>query len=222
MRVRRGPATVTEERSPRSHWAAARGRRGERRSGSQETDRGVVHVDGGDRPMAQTTTTAADPGVVVAPIPGWAVVALLAVAALALWLVTFDNGQLGSVLAGATCSCTSSSTTGATSSACPVTDRSPRDRPRARDEQCSPASTSAPAHHRGGRRGTRCRGRPGRRRLPLRGDRAAASTRRSPSRRPPPRLRPPRPGPTTPTATTRTCRSAVATSAAPACSPPTP
>ncbi|HET6775282.1 MAG TPA: CbtB-domain containing protein [Acidimicrobiales bacterium] len=49
--------------------------------------------------MAQTTTTAADPGVVVAPIPGWAVVALLAVAALALWLVTFDNGQLGSVLA---------------------------------------------------------------------------------------------------------------------------
>ena len=48
--------------------------------------------------MAQTTTTAADPGVVVAPIPGWAVVALLAVAALALWLVTFDNGQLTSVL----------------------------------------------------------------------------------------------------------------------------
>jgi hypothetical protein len=48
--------------------------------------------------MAQTTTTAADPGVVVAPIPGWAVVTLLAVAALALWLVTFDNGQLTSVL----------------------------------------------------------------------------------------------------------------------------
>jgi Probable cobalt transporter subunit (CbtB) len=49
--------------------------------------------------MAQTTTTAVDPGVVVAPIPGWAVVALLAVAALALWLVTFDNGQLSTVLA---------------------------------------------------------------------------------------------------------------------------
>ena len=57
------------------------------------------HVDGGDNPMAQTTTTAIDPGVVVAPIPGWALVALLAVAALALWLVTFDNGQLTSVLA---------------------------------------------------------------------------------------------------------------------------
>ena len=40
-----------------------------------------------------------DPGVVVTPIPGWALVALLAVAALALWLVTFDNGQLTSVLA---------------------------------------------------------------------------------------------------------------------------
>jgi hypothetical protein len=49
--------------------------------------------------MAQTTTTAAAPGVVVAPIPGWVLVALLAVAALALWLVTFDNGQLTSVLA---------------------------------------------------------------------------------------------------------------------------
>jgi hypothetical protein len=49
--------------------------------------------------MAQTTTTAATPGVVVAPIPGWVLVALLAVAALALWLVTFDNGQLTSVLA---------------------------------------------------------------------------------------------------------------------------
>ena len=46
-----------------------------------------------------TTTAAADPGVVVTPIPGWALVALLAVAALALWLVTFDNGQLTSVLA---------------------------------------------------------------------------------------------------------------------------
>ena len=49
---------------------------------------------------ADTTTTApADPGVIVTPIPGWALVALLAVAALALWLVTFDNGQLTSVLA---------------------------------------------------------------------------------------------------------------------------
>jgi hypothetical protein len=45
-----------------------------------------------------TTAAATEPGVVVAPIPGWAVVALLAVAALALWLVTFDNGQLSSVL----------------------------------------------------------------------------------------------------------------------------
>ena len=46
-----------------------------------------------------TTTVAADPGVIVTPIPGWALVALLAVAALALWLVTFDNGQLSGVLA---------------------------------------------------------------------------------------------------------------------------
>ena len=45
-----------------------------------------------------TTTAAADPGVVVAPIPGWVLVALLAVAALTLWLVTFDNGQLTGVL----------------------------------------------------------------------------------------------------------------------------
>ncbi|HKY69086.1 MAG TPA: CbtB-domain containing protein [Acidimicrobiales bacterium] len=45
-----------------------------------------------------TTTAAADPSVVVAPIPGWALVALLAVAALTLWLVTFDNGQITSVL----------------------------------------------------------------------------------------------------------------------------
>jgi hypothetical protein len=44
------------------------------------------------------TVVAADPGVVVTPIPGWALVALLVVAALALWLVTFDNGQLTSVL----------------------------------------------------------------------------------------------------------------------------
>lgn len=53
------------------------------------------------QPMAaDTTTTAAiDPGVVVTPIPGWALVTLLAVAALALWLVTFDNGQLTSFLA---------------------------------------------------------------------------------------------------------------------------
>ena len=138
--------------------------------------------------MAQTTT-AADPGVVVAPIPGWAVVALLAVAALALWLVTFDNGQLGSVLAGATCSCTSSSTTGATSSACPVTDRLARPAPSSRRTVLArfdfrvrapswwprwysvpwpawPAPSSTPW-------------RPSR-----------ASTRRSPSRRPPPRLRP--------------------------------
>lgn len=48
--------------------------------------------------MAEPTTTTADPGVVVAPIPGWVLVTLLAVAALALWLVTFDNGQLTSVL----------------------------------------------------------------------------------------------------------------------------
>jgi Probable cobalt transporter subunit (CbtB) len=53
------------------------------------------------QPMAADTTTAAavDPGVVVTPIPGWALVTLLAVAALALWLVTFDNGQLTSFLA---------------------------------------------------------------------------------------------------------------------------
>ena len=53
------------------------------------------------RPMAAdtTTTAAVDPGVVVTPIPGWALVTLLAVAALALWLVTFDNGQLTSFLA---------------------------------------------------------------------------------------------------------------------------
>ena len=46
-----------------------------------------------------TTATAADPGVVVSPIPGWAIVALFAVAVLALWLVTFDNGQLTGSLA---------------------------------------------------------------------------------------------------------------------------
>lgn len=40
------------------------------------------------------TAATADPGVAVAPIPGWVLVALLAVGALALWLVTFDNGQL--------------------------------------------------------------------------------------------------------------------------------
>ena len=46
--------------------------------------------------MAPSTTVeaTADQGVAVAPIPGWALVALLAVATLALWLVTFDNGQL--------------------------------------------------------------------------------------------------------------------------------
>lgn len=48
--------------------------------------------------MADTTTVTADRTVVIAPIPGWAIVTLLAVAALALWLVTFDNGQLSSVL----------------------------------------------------------------------------------------------------------------------------
>ena len=52
--------------------------------------------------MASSTPTAAvtpvEPGVVVAPIRGWALVALLVAAALALWLVTFDNGQLTSVL----------------------------------------------------------------------------------------------------------------------------
>ena len=53
------------------------------------------------QPMAAdtTTTAAVDLGVVVTPIPGWALVTLLAVAALALWLVTFDNGQLTSFLA---------------------------------------------------------------------------------------------------------------------------
>ena len=53
------------------------------------------------QPMAAdtTTTAAVDPGVVVTPIPGWALVTLLVVAALALWLVTFDNGQLTSFLA---------------------------------------------------------------------------------------------------------------------------
>jgi hypothetical protein len=53
------------------------------------------------QPMAAdtTTTAAVDPGVVVTPIPGWALVTLLTVAALALWLVTFDNGQLTSFLA---------------------------------------------------------------------------------------------------------------------------
>ncbi|HZM32536.1 MAG TPA: hypothetical protein VFB77_18690 [Acidimicrobiales bacterium] len=52
--------------------------------------------------MASSTPTATvaalEPGVVVAPIRGWALVALLVAAALALWLVTFDNGQLTSVL----------------------------------------------------------------------------------------------------------------------------
>jgi hypothetical protein len=48
---------------------------------------------------ADTTATAtAHDGVVVAPIPGWVIVALLVGVALALWLVTFDNGQLTSVL----------------------------------------------------------------------------------------------------------------------------
>jgi hypothetical protein len=41
---------------------------------------------------------AAEPGVVIAPIPGWALAALFAVAVLALWLVTFDNGQLSGLL----------------------------------------------------------------------------------------------------------------------------
>jgi hypothetical protein len=59
---------------------------------------GTFHVDGGETPMAADTTTAAAHDVVVTPIPGWVLVALLAVAALALWLVTFDNGQLGSLL----------------------------------------------------------------------------------------------------------------------------
>jgi len=35
---------------------------------------------------------------VIAPIPGWALAALFAVAVLALWLVTFDNGQLTGIL----------------------------------------------------------------------------------------------------------------------------
>ena len=41
---------------------------------------------------------ASEPGVVIAPIPGWALAALFAVAVLALWLVTFDNGQLTGIL----------------------------------------------------------------------------------------------------------------------------
>ena len=52
-------------------------------------------------PSATPTVAVAaiEPGVVVAPIPGWVLVALLVVAALALWLVTFDNGQLTGALA---------------------------------------------------------------------------------------------------------------------------
>jgi hypothetical protein len=50
--------------------------------------------------MAPSTTSVAtaEPEVVVAPIPGWALAGLLIVAVLALWLVTFDNGQLTSWL----------------------------------------------------------------------------------------------------------------------------
>ena len=49
-------------------------------------------------PATAGEVTAADPGVVIAPIPGWALAALFAVAVLALWLVTFDNGQLTGIL----------------------------------------------------------------------------------------------------------------------------
>ena len=61
------------------------------------------HVDGGyrtdgrpehPRPPSPPTPASSSPR-----SPGWALVALLVVAALALWLVTFDNGQLTGVLA---------------------------------------------------------------------------------------------------------------------------
>ena len=48
-------------------------------------------------PVPAATATA-EPGVVIAPIPGWALAALFAAAVLALWLVTFDNGQLTGIL----------------------------------------------------------------------------------------------------------------------------
>jgi hypothetical protein len=48
---------------------------------------------------SETTVATADPGVVVAPIPGWMLAGLLVAAVLALWLVTFDNGQLTTWLA---------------------------------------------------------------------------------------------------------------------------
>ena len=59
-----------------------------------------------ERHMATSTTVpatasevaAAETGVVIAPIPGWALAALFAAAVLALWLVTFDNGQLSGIL----------------------------------------------------------------------------------------------------------------------------
>jgi hypothetical protein len=50
-------------------------------------------------PTTAAATATADQGVVIAPIPGWVLVALLAVGTLALWLVTFDNGQLTTWLA---------------------------------------------------------------------------------------------------------------------------
>jgi hypothetical protein len=49
-------------------------------------------------PATASEAAAAEPGVVIAPIPGWALAALFAVAILALWLVTFDNGQLTGIL----------------------------------------------------------------------------------------------------------------------------
>jgi hypothetical protein len=46
-----------------------------------------------------TITAAGDtPRAVVTPIPSWALVTVLAAAAMVLWLVAFDQGQLASVL----------------------------------------------------------------------------------------------------------------------------
>ncbi|MGH9113191.1 MAG: CbtB domain-containing protein [Acidimicrobiales bacterium] len=48
--------------------------------------------------MHPTTTVAETPHADVTPVPGWALVTLLAAAALMLWIVAFDNGQLTSLL----------------------------------------------------------------------------------------------------------------------------
>ncbi len=48
--------------------------------------------------MDPITTVAETPRAVVAPAPGWALVTLLVAAALMLWVVAFDNGQLATVL----------------------------------------------------------------------------------------------------------------------------